>query len=109
MMTNNTENINLATEFERIEAAMDALKQEVRTLLTTMEPQPVDHDALVRWRGRDRYVLVRPDGERYWDIPGMRLHTTSYQQRPSAVRAAKFLPGCRIYDIRERTFVPVED
>jgi hypothetical protein len=99
----------LNTQLEDIEAQIDALRQKARALIAAAPHEPVDHDELTKWYRRDRYIIVRPDGQVYGGVPGIRAVQVSFSQRPAAVRAAKYLPGARLYDTRERVFVNLNE
>lgn len=54
---------------------------------------------------KDRYVLVMPNGERWGEIPGFRFIQSGFQQRPAALKQSSRLPGCRVYDTKEKEFI----
>lgn len=99
----------LTEKLEAIATQISALERLARETLSEHEPEPVDEKRLTYWRGRDRYLIIRPDGEPYHDVPGVRFVVIGFTQRPAAIRQAKMLPYARLWDIRERVFVSLED
>lgn len=97
----------LSEQLEAITEQIGALEAEARTLLENHPPEPVNLRRLDHYGRNVRYVVVRPDGEPYHDVPGMRWTITTFKQRPAALRAAKGLPGVRIWDMRENVFIPM--
>lgn len=92
----------LNQELHRIERALQALRDESTKLLTDA---PVTDEFTPFVGGNERYVLARPDGYRYWNVPGQANLVSGFQQRPAALRVAQYLPGCRVYDSRTHTYI----
>lgn len=100
----------LLEELARIEGEINALRAEAREFIATY---PVTDAALPATLaegrdGRDRYVLVLPDGSRYWDLPGRPFVTSGFIHRPAADRACGRLPGCRVLDVRTGQIVTTQ-
>jgi hypothetical protein len=90
-----------------IQAAVDALAAKTRQVMTetpAVEPTEEQWQELAQWGGSRRYVLIRPDGERYWDVP-FYSPLSSFEQRPAALRAMGGAPGARIADLKTKTII----
>jgi hypothetical protein len=100
----------LDEQLKAIADKIDALENEARELMENHPPEPVNQRTLEFGRGPDRYIIVRPDGEPYYDVPGIRrVIGLRFSQRPAAIRHAKWLPGARVWDMRDNEFVPLDD
>lgn len=92
----------LSQELERLDAAVEALREEITQLLTNA---PITTEYTPDSFAADRYVLAMPDGSRYWNVPLSPQYYSGFVQRPAALRAARNLPGCRVYDSKTKTYV----
>jgi hypothetical protein len=99
----------LQERLTQIEDEINRLQGEAREALKAAPVTDEHLDATIKWFGhRDRYVLVQPDGNVYYGIPGMSFVSTTFTQRPAAMRAASSRPGCRVYDTRESRFLEAD-
>jgi hypothetical protein len=95
---------------ESIQSIYDAVEEQMKFAPNTDEylEDTVEYWGLTALRGssKNRYLLVRPDGKIYMDVPlPGRGPLVTFSQRPAALRAARNYPGCRVYDVHTRTFV----
>jgi hypothetical protein len=82
------------------------IHEQTRKFLTNAPITDEHLENTLEWAwGNDRYILILPDGRRYYDVPGYRGFQTSFVQRPAALRTAQHLPGCRVYDIKEKKVI----
>ena len=95
----------LSEQLEAITEQIRTLESEARKLMENHPPEPVNMRRMDYYGRTDRYIIVRPDGEPYHDVPGIRWIVTTFKQRPAALRAARGLPGARIWDMRENVFI----
>lgn len=93
---------------EQLEAIKGQInKLEERALKTIEEAEYTDEhlEHTLSWLGRDRYVIIMPDGLAYHGVPGRRTWQVQFQQRPAALRAVRNMPGARVYDAREQRVI----
>lgn len=86
---------------------IEALREQMRTY---MQDAPITDEELedtIRWWGtNNRYLLIQPDGNIYFDVPGVITYGgSSFKQRPAALAHSKHLPGVRVYDVREKRVI----
>lgn len=99
----------LDEQLEAIAERITVLENKARELVENHPPEPVNQRTLDFASRTDRYIIVRPDGEPYGHIPGIRWQQTRFSQRPAAIKHAKWLPAARVWDLRKNEFVPLGD
>lgn len=93
----------LDQELNRIGGALEALRLEARELLANA---PITKAATPYVaHPNERYILARPDGHRYWNVPGADNLYSGFTNVAAAFRVAKSVPGARVYDVDTKTYI----
>jgi hypothetical protein len=91
----------LADQLDSLEERIDVLQEEARQVIAETPATDEQLDRAKGWYGRDRYVLIRPDGAPAFGFPYPTSAYISFVQRPTALsKLSRALPGTRLLDKR---------